>query len=55
MKSIKSTSLEEFYQEASLFKGKDVSELLPPDIHKEIGHFNVLILLIPWRNTNENQ
>lgn len=35
------TSLEEFYKQASAFTGKDINSLLPPDIHKEIGHFNV--------------
>lgn len=41
MKDIKSTSLEEFYEQAAVFTGKDISALLPPDINKEIGHFNV--------------
>lgn len=41
MKNIKSTTLDEFYREASIFSGKDINALLPPDIHKEIGHFNV--------------
>ena len=41
MKTIKSTSLAEFYNEASHFTGKAISEILPPGIHKEIGHFNV--------------
>lgn len=41
MKNIKSTSLDEFYEQAAVFTGKDVNELLPPDINKEIGHFNV--------------
>jgi len=41
MKDIKSTSLEEFYQEASIFTGREVADLLPPDINREIGHFNV--------------
>ncbi|MBZ4188708.1 helix-turn-helix domain-containing protein [Niabella beijingensis] len=43
-KRIKSTSLDEFYQEASGFTGRDISLLLPPGIHKEIGHFNVFDL-----------
>ncbi|WP_236252963.1 AraC family transcriptional regulator [Echinicola sp. 20G] len=38
---MKNTSLEDFYQEAAAFTGKDVKVLLPPGIHKEIGHFNV--------------
>lgn len=41
MKSIKNTSLDEFYKEAAEFTGKDINELLPPGINKEIGHFNV--------------
>jgi AraC family transcriptional activator of pobA len=41
MKDIKTTSLEEFYKEAELFSGKEINALLPPDITKEIGHFNV--------------
>ena len=38
---IKSTSLDEFYQEATNFTGRDIDSLLPPGINKEIGHFNV--------------
>lgn len=41
MKNIKHTSLEEFYKDAALFTGKDINTLLPPGIHKAIGHFNV--------------
>ncbi|GAA4789231.1 response regulator transcription factor [Olivibacter ginsenosidimutans] len=41
MKSIKSTSLNEFYQQAAQFTGKTIETLLPPGIHQEIGHFNV--------------
>jgi AraC-like DNA-binding protein len=41
MKEIKSTSLDEFYQEIASFRGKDINTLLPPDINKEIGHFNI--------------
>src|SRR5215831_1391350 len=41
MKTIRQTSLEEFYKDAALFTGREISELLPPGIHKEIGHFNV--------------
>jgi AraC family transcriptional activator of pobA len=41
MKDIKSTTLDEFYEQAAVFTGKDISALLPPDINKEIGHFNV--------------
>jgi AraC family transcriptional activator of pobA len=41
MKDIKSTSLDEFYQEAATLRGTDINTLLPPGINKEIGHFNV--------------
>ncbi|RYE28360.1 MAG: AraC family transcriptional regulator [Sphingobacteriaceae bacterium] len=41
MKVIKSTSLDEFYEQAAVFTGKDIGSLLPPGINKEIGHFNV--------------
>ncbi|MBS1512986.1 MAG: helix-turn-helix transcriptional regulator [Bacteroidetes bacterium] len=41
MKKIKSTTLDEFYQDAARFMGKEVSSLLPPGINKEIGHFNI--------------
>jgi hypothetical protein len=38
---IKNSSLEEFYKEAAAFTGKDINSILPPGIHKEIGHFNI--------------
>ncbi|WP_348970606.1 helix-turn-helix domain-containing protein [Chondrinema litorale] len=41
MKNIKVTSLEEFYKEAVNFTGKDLEQILPPGINKEIGHFNI--------------
>ncbi len=41
MEKIRTTSLEEFYQQASVFTGKEVDALLPPGISKEIGHFNI--------------
>ncbi|QNL51997.1 helix-turn-helix transcriptional regulator [Olivibacter sp. SDN3] len=41
MKTIKSTSLDEFYKEAIEFTGKRMNELLPAGIQKEIGHFNI--------------
>lgn len=40
-KNINHTSLEQFYKEAAQFTGKDINDLLPPGITKEIGHFNV--------------
>lgn len=41
MKNLKSTSLEEFYEQAVKFTGKNLSALLPPGINKEVGHFNI--------------
>jgi len=41
MKAIKGTSLNEFYEQAAVYTGKEISTLLPPGINKEIGHFNV--------------
>lgn len=41
MKEFRQTSLEDFYKEAAIFTGKEVSALLPPGLSKEIGHFNV--------------
>jgi AraC family transcriptional activator of pobA len=41
MKEIKQTSLEDFYKDAAIFTGRDINDLLPPGINKEIGHFNV--------------
>lgn len=40
-KNLKATTLEEFYEHASNFSGKEISSLLPPGIDKEIGHFNI--------------
>ncbi len=41
MKNVGHTSLDEFYRDAADFMGKEVNSLLPPDINKEIGHFNI--------------
>lgn len=41
LKNLQVTTLEEFYQQAANFTGQALPDLLPPDIHKEIGHFNV--------------
>jgi len=41
MANIKTTTLQEFYQEASGYTGRDINSLLPPGINKEIGHFNI--------------
>lgn len=39
--NIKNKTLDEFYQEAADFTGRNINDLLPPGINKEIGHFNV--------------
>jgi len=36
------TTVDDFYREASAFLKKDLNELLPNGITKEIGHFNVI-------------
>ena len=41
MKEIKPTSLDEFYKELTGKIGQELTPLLPSDIQKEIGHFNV--------------
>lgn len=41
MKNIKNITLSEFYEEYASFTNTDINTLLPPGIHKEIGHFNV--------------
>jgi AraC family transcriptional regulator, transcriptional activator of pobA len=38
---MRTVSLEEFYEEASAFTGKELQHLLPPGISGEIGHFNI--------------
>lgn len=38
---MKLKSIDEFYQEISGDSNSDTSTLLPKDIQKEIGHFNV--------------
>ncbi|OUJ70430.1 helix-turn-helix domain-containing protein [Hymenobacter crusticola] len=38
---MKPTSLDQFYQEATTALDTGLNALLPPDIQKEIGHFNV--------------
>lgn len=55
MKNIKSKSLEDFYQEAAGFTGKDISALLPPGINKEIGHFNIFDIADTLRKVRRKQ
>jgi len=38
---MKPTSLDQFYREATTVLATELQALLPPDIQKEIGHFNV--------------
>lgn len=39
--NVETKSLEDFYKEAAIFTGRELSTLLPPGITKEIGHFNI--------------
>lgn len=55
MKSIENTSLDEFYQQAVVFMGKEIHMLLPPGIHKEIGHFNVFDISETLRQVKQKQ
>ncbi|WP_258101901.1 helix-turn-helix domain-containing protein [Marinoscillum pacificum] len=41
MTGISTTSLEEFYQEASAFTGQEIASLLPPGMQKDVRHFNI--------------
>lgn len=41
MKDLHVTTMEEFYQEAASYLGKDTEALLPAGIQKDVGHFNV--------------
>ncbi|TRZ41300.1 helix-turn-helix domain-containing protein [Robertkochia solimangrovi] len=41
MRQIENTSIEDFYKEIAENTGIEVNDLLPPDINKNIGHFNV--------------
>lgn len=55
MNKIKTTSLEEFYQEAAHFMGKDVQALLPPGINNDIGHFNVFDIADTIKQVKQKQ
>ena len=55
MKNIGNTSLDEFYKQAVDFLGKDVQTLLPPGVHKEIGHFNVFDIFETIRRVKQKQ
>lgn len=39
--NIQNKTLEDFYKEAAIFTGREISTLMPPGITREIGHFNV--------------
>ena len=38
---MRNRTLDDFYREIAEKSGRQISELLPPDIHRDIGHFNV--------------
>ncbi|WP_163717729.1 helix-turn-helix domain-containing protein [Mangrovibacterium lignilyticum] len=52
--NIRNTSLDEFYREAAAFTGRDIQELLPPGINKEVGHFNVFDVAETIRSVKRN-
>lgn len=51
----KKTSIEEFYQEMALSKGQDIYQFLPPDISKDIGHFNVFDISKSLKESRKTQ
>lgn len=55
MTSIAQTSLEEFYQQIATLTGQPLTELLPPDIQKEVGHFNVFDIHETYKNAVEKK
>ncbi len=54
-KQIKNTSLQEFYQEFADFTGRDIDALLPPDISREIGHFNIFDIADTIKKVKQKQ
>jgi AraC family transcriptional regulator, transcriptional activator of pobA len=54
MKTVKNTTLEDFYKETAAFTGQDISSLLPPGINKEIGHFNVFDIADTYKKFKRN-
>lgn len=50
---MKTTSLDEFYQQLTTITGTDLSALLPTGIQREIGHFNVFNLEELIKNSRE--
>jgi len=53
MTTIKETSLEGFYQEIAGITGQSLTELLPPDIQKEVGHFNIFNIRETYKNAKD--
>jgi len=49
------TSMDDFYREASSFLKKEVDELLPPGIQKDIGHFNVFDIFQTIQDAKRNK
>ena len=50
---MKTTSLDEFYQQMTTMSGTELSTLLPSDIQQEVGHFNVFNLEDLLRNVRD--
>lgn len=55
MKKIENRTLEDFYEEAADFTGRDIQSLLPPGINKEIGHFNIFDVAETIRKVQSKQ
>lgn len=54
MQNINNTTLDDFYQEIATSTGLPLSQLLPQDIHKEIGHFNVFDISRTFKEVKQN-
>lgn len=51
----KKTSLDEFYKDIADVMGKEIYTFLPPDITKEIGHFNVFDIAETLQETKHSK
>lgn len=53
--SIETQTLDDFYKEVAEFTGQDIHLLLPPGIHKDIGHFNVFDISETYKEVKRKQ
>ncbi|TGN21882.1 helix-turn-helix domain-containing protein [Empedobacter tilapiae] len=51
----KKTSIDQFYQEMSNATGQSIYSFLPPDISKDIGHFNIFDIAETFNETRRTQ